>query len=186
MPPSPPGRSNTALIVVIAVVVLGAVGAGAFFLMSGSDDGDRQAYVDVLVATADEQTQEDFPGLEIECAAGAMVDAIGVDNMALTPEEIEADQDYDFVELAEGGLNAEQAGGIYDGFADCGVDWRQLLSDQLTGASGYTESQVQCIDEAIDDQLLESLFVSEFLEDEAASAEVEAQINEATASCGSA
>jgi len=185
MPPSSSGGSNTALIVIIVVVVLGAVGAGAYFLLSGSDDGERQAYVDALVATSDDEDMANYPGLDVECAAGATVDAIGVDNMALTPEEIEADEDYDFADLAEGGLDQEQGGGIFDGFADCGLVWRDAFYAQIGGEEA-TDSQRQCLDESIDDQLIEDLMVAGLVEDTEGAADVEAPLEEAITACRNA
>lgn len=186
---------------VVVVLVLAAIGGGAFVLLSGddddesseesddnttddsgSDDGERQAYVDALVATADQGVAQDFPGLDIECAAGEVVDAIGVDNMALSPDEIEADEDYEFADLADGGLSEEQGGAIYDGFADCGVDWRQLFDDQLA-TEGLTDSQLACVDDAVDDEMIRDLFVGELIMDAELAADAEAQLEDAGRSC---
>jgi hypothetical protein len=136
-----------------------------------------------VVASA-EVEDNPFTGDQLECLAAALVDAVGIEGLqdAASPDEIRQNP--------EGGLSdfgisidEEQANQILDQGADCGVDFREVLRAAMS-ASGVSDEDIACVDEAISEQALRRFFVASFTEDEDASSEASRQIEEAAESCG--
>ena len=150
-------RRTTAGLVAAALVVLGACG--------GDDGGDagRDDYVDALVATMDPES--DFPPEEDRpCVAGAMVDAVGVESLseAVSPDEIaEAGTDFDPQE-AGFDIGEAEAQAYYDGLGEC-MDVRARFVESLSEDMGMSGEDVECLDQALSDEMVRDLFVADTL-----------------------
>lgn len=196
MPPAswpgggPPRRSNAPLIVVLVVVAVALVGAGALLVtQSGGDDegssDEEQAYIDAFVEM-DAPSQSNYSQEQTRCLAEIVVDTVGVDRLqeAGTPDEIR--------ENAGGGgisdlgirLDEDQAGAVYERAGDC-IDFRALVMDTLR-QRGYTEAQIDCVDQYLPDDLLRDSVIAGIMEDEQAELEASRAIDEVTAPCAEA
>lgn len=174
----------------LCVGVLGLALALALAGCGGDDDagaggdGDLRArYIDAIAAT--EEDQSPVSGDEARCFAVATVDAIGVDDLseALSPEEIEETGEFDPI-AAGVEVSDEEAGTFYDGLSDC-VDLRQMFLDSVAAGDEMSPDQVDCIDQAVDDELLREFVLSSLLEGDegAGGADVMADLQGALLPC---
>ncbi len=151
---------------------------------SGGDGDLREQYVDAIVA-ADEDQDTPLAGDDLRCYAEAVVDGIGVDALeaGTTPEEIEQSGSFDPVSAGIE-LTEDDAAAVVDGVSAC-VDLRQLFLDQLAADGAATPEQVACVDEAVDDELLETYFASSLVsaEDAQAQADASAELQAAAMPC---
>lgn len=191
-----PARRHRVRAVVIAAVLAIATLAAA----CGDDDGEeggpaatdgeatgaeatREDYVEALAASNEEGG--DLSDEDARCIAEAAVDAIGVDNLrdAVTPEEIRDDPGFN---PADAGidLGEAEAGQFYDGVSAC-IDVRQLFLDSLREDQQLPPDVVDCIDEAVDDELLRDILVAQLIqgEGEQLDPDLAAEINQAIAPC---
>lgn len=149
----------------------------------GGDDDLRARYVDAIAAT--EEVQSPVSGEEARCFAAATVDAIGVDDLAeaVSPEEIEESGTFDPI-AAGVEVSEEEAGTFYDGLSDC-VDVRRLFLDSIAAGDEMTPGQVDCVDRALDDDLLREFVLSTLLSDDdgAGAADVTAELQAALMPC---
>jgi len=156
--------------VVVAVLAAAACGGddGGETAEGGEGDGggQRAAYVTALapvIGSAGDLSDEDR-----DCVGGALVDAIGVDQLAeaISPEEITEAGTFDPV-AAGLQVDEEVATAFYDGFSEC-VDVRQLFLDGLAAEQGLGPEAVECVDGVITDDQLRTLVVASMLGGDAA------------------
>ena len=126
---------------------------------SGSAEG--QEYVDAIVASNDgpELTDE-----ENECFARAFVDAVGVEELqgAVSPDEIRANpattpQEFGIT------LDADQADALWNDVNEC-MDVRAAFVEGMTEGEDVSEEAVNCLEDAIDDDLLKRVMVTSLME----------------------
>jgi len=172
------------------VVVL-AVGALAMSAAAcgGDDDDDAgggdvsaeaQPYVDAIGAqfrTGDESELQ-LSQEQADCVAPRWVDAIGVDTFeaeGVTPEEI-TDESED--ELPTLGLDESQGNALYDAFEDCDVDVPALLLDSIVAGGDIDDATRDCLQDALDGDLVRSLMVAVVTQGDDALSEDEALAEE--------
>jgi hypothetical protein len=157
-----------------------AVGLVLVLAACGGDDesggGDlREQYVDAI-ALAEEDQDTPFSGDDVRCYAEAVVDGIGVDALeaGTTPAEIEQAGAFDPV-TAGIELTEEDAEAVVDGVSTC-VDLREVFLDQLGAEGSATPEQIACVDEEVDDELLESFYVASLMSGDDGEAQATASV----------
>jgi hypothetical protein len=150
----------------VAVLTMAALGAAC-----GDDDGgggessseDGQEYVDAIVASNEdsELTEE-----ENECFARAFVDAVGVEQLqgAVTPDEIREDPESSPDEFGIT-LDEDQADALWEDVNAC-MDVRAAFVEGLTEGEDMSQETVDCLEGAIDDDLLKRVLVTSLMEGE--------------------
>ncbi|MCU0272845.1 MAG: hypothetical protein MUE34_06415 [Acidimicrobiales bacterium] len=140
----------------IAVLALALAGAAC----GGDDDGGGGAsgpLVDALAAdlladntgAAGELTED-----QANCIASGVVSGVGEDKLAeygITADSVNA--------VDEVGLSEEDAGAVADAFADC-VDMRALFLEGMAGDGGMPEEAMDCVSDAIDDDMLRNFLIA--------------------------
>jgi hypothetical protein len=126
----------------------------------------REQFVDA-VATAEAGQDTPLAGDDVRCFAEAVVDAIGVDELqaAMTPEEIVQAGSFDPV-AAGVEVTEDDAAAVVDAVSEC-VDLRQLFLDEVAADDALSPEQVACVDESVDDELLEAFIASAFISGDA-------------------
>lgn len=153
----------------VAVLVMGSFGAacgddgggGGSGGESSSDEG--QEYVDAIVASNDES---DLTDEENECFARAFVDAVGVEQLqdTVSPDEIRENPESSPEEFGIT-LDEDQADGFWEDVNDC-MDVRAAFVEGLTAGEDLSAETVDCLEDAIDDDLLKRVFVTSLIEGE--------------------
>jgi hypothetical protein len=156
------------MMLAVAVLVTGAFGAAC-----GDDDGggsggesssdEGKEYVDAIVASNDDSELTDE---ENECFARAFVDAVGVDQLqdAVSPDEIRDNPQSSPEELGIT-LDDERADGFWEDVNDC-MDVRAAFVQGLTAGENLSDETVDCLEGALDDDLLKRVFVTTLMEGE--------------------
>jgi hypothetical protein len=151
----------------VAVLMMAAVGAAC----GDDDDGggsesssaEGQEYVDAIVASNEdsELTEE-----ENECFARAFVDAVGVEQLqgAVTPDEIREDPESSPDEFGIT-LDEDQADAFWEDVNEC-MDVRAAFVEGLTEGEDMSQETVDCLEGAIDDDLLKRVLVTSLMEGE--------------------
>jgi hypothetical protein len=139
----------------------------------GDDDGggsgaesasaEGQEYVDAIVASNEESELTDEQN---ECFARAFVDAVGVDELqgAVSPDEIRANPETTPQEFGIT-LDDDQADGFWNDVNEC-MDVRAAFVEGMTEGEDVSEETVNCLEDAIDDDLLKRIFVTSLMEGE--------------------
>jgi hypothetical protein len=152
----------------VSVVVMVAVGAAC-----GDDDGgggggestseEGQEYVDAIVASNDDS---DLTDDESECFARAFVDAVGVEELqgAVTPDEIREDPESSPEDFGIS-LDDAQADAFWEDVNEC-MDVRAAFVEGLTEGEDMSQETVDCLEDAIDDDLLKRILVTSLMEGE--------------------
>lgn len=153
----------------LAVLVMAALGAAC-----GDDDGggggggessseEGQEYVDAIVASNDDSELTDE---ENECFARAFVDAVGVDGLqgAVTPDEIREDPQSSPEEFGIT-LDDDQADAFWEDVNEC-MDVRAAFVEGLTEGEDMSQETVDCLEDAIDDDLLKRVLVTSLMQGE--------------------
>lgn len=151
-----------------------------------SDGGQRDEYVEAIVAIAGDDDIEGFPPEARQCVAESFVDGFGAEEMAaagVTPEDI-ADHD------APGDIGLdfsdEQADAFYEQMSGC-MDLRALLVEGILGSDGDVPPEVAaCFDENLSEDLLQRFFTTGFTQGDAGfeeNPELEAEFNAALEPC---
>jgi hypothetical protein len=149
----------------VAVLVMAALGAacgdGGGGGESSSEEG--QEYVDAIVASNEDSELTDE---ENECFARAFVDAVGVDELqgAVTPDEIREDPESSPEEFGIT-LDDDQADAFWDDVNEC-MDVRAAFVEGLTEGEDMSQETVDCLEDAIDDDLLKRVLVTSLTEGE--------------------
>jgi hypothetical protein len=130
---------------------------------SGSPEG--QEYVDAIVASND---TSDLTDEENECFARAFVDAVGVEELqgAVSPDEIRANPETTPQEFGIT-LDGDQADAFWEDVNEC-MDVRAAFVEGMTEGEDVSEEAVNCLEDAIDDDLLKRIFVTSLMEGEQA------------------
>jgi hypothetical protein len=126
----------------------------------GSDPELRQEYIDAIVASTTPDPSVGFDAAAVECLATAFVDAAGTDALsdAVTPEELQENPDVGPTELGvEFPDDADDV--FYDELSTC-VDIRALI---LTNLSSGDEEVSDCLEDAVDDDLVKDYTVAVFI-----------------------
>jgi hypothetical protein len=151
----------------VAVLVMAALGAAC-----GDDDdggggesssGEGQEYVDAIVASNDDSELTDE---ENECFARAFVDAVGVEQLqgAVTPDEIREDPESSPSEFGLT-LDDDEADAFWEDVNEC-MDVRAAFVEGLTEGEDMSQETVDCLEDAIDDDLLKRVLVTSLMEGE--------------------
>lgn len=185
-PGGAPRRSKAPLVIALVVVAVIVVGAGAVLLARGGDgrSEEEQAYVDALADWTESQQAEDldFDGEESRCFAEAIVDAVGVGALqdVATPEEIRANTEDDPLDAVE--VDRSQAEAIYDDTDGC-IEYREVFLNAARRQGELSDAQLECLDEALTDELVRNYLVATFDEEEEALQDAEQALDEAAAPC---
>jgi hypothetical protein len=151
----------------VAVLVMAALGAAC----GDDDDGgggesssdEGQEYVDAIVASNDDSELTDE---ENECFARAFVDAVGVEQLqgAVTPDEIREDPESSPSEFGLT-LDDDEADAFWEDVNEC-MDVRAAFVEGLTEGEDMSQETVDCLEDAIDDDLLKRVLVTSLMEGE--------------------
>jgi hypothetical protein len=162
-----PGR-----LVLLTIAALAVAGTAC------SDDGggggltaEEQAYVDAMVAAADEDEDGESDLLDIagedetRCFASEWITIIGVDRLeaaGIDPEEFAGD-DVSFEEL---GLERDEADELIDAFGSCDIDLRDAMIDSMVADAGDSDVMRGCLEAGLTDESVRALMVAAFTEGE--------------------
>jgi hypothetical protein len=129
----------------------------------GSASAEGQEYVDAIVASNDDS---DLTDDENECFARAFVDAVGVEQLqgAVTPDEIREDPESSPEEFGIT-LDEDQADAFWEDVNEC-MDVRAAFVEGLTEGEDMSQETVDCLEGAIDDDLLKRVLVTSLIEGE--------------------
>jgi hypothetical protein len=151
----------------VALLVMAALGAAC----GDDDDGgggesssdEGQEYVDAIVASNDDSELTDE---ENECFARAFVDAVGVDELqgAVTPDEIREDPESSPEEFGLT-LDDDQADAFWEDVNEC-TDVRAAFVEGLTEGEDMSQETIDCLEDAIDDDLMKRVLVTSLMEGE--------------------
>ncbi|HET6834084.1 MAG TPA: hypothetical protein VFH30_09445 [Acidimicrobiales bacterium] len=154
----------------VAVLVVGAFGAACGDDGGGGSGGESssaegQEYVDAIVASNDES---DLTDEQNECFARAFVDAVGVDQLqgAVSPDEIRENPESSPGEFGIT-LDGDQADALWEDVNEC-MDVRAAFVEGLTQGEDMSQETVDCLEDAIDDDLLQRVLVTSLMEGEEA------------------
>jgi hypothetical protein len=128
-----------------------------------ADSPERDRYVEALAGSlTDGQLDEG----ERECFATSLVDTVGVDELAdkVQPEDIDAEFTPTDVGIA---IDDDQGSQFYDRLSEC-VDVRALFLESLSAGQELPAETLQCLEDSIDDDLVERIIVASFTEGDAA------------------
>ena len=158
-------RRATVVVTLAAMSILGAAcgddddSAGGSGGDSSSDEG--REYVEAIVASNDESELTDE---ENECFARAFVDAVGVDQLqdSVSPDEIRDDPQSSPSEFGIT-LDDEQTDAFWEDINEC-MDVRAAFIEGLTAGEDVSDEAVDCLEGAIDDDLLKRLLVTTLME----------------------
>jgi hypothetical protein len=172
--------------VVILLVVLAAVGVGAFVLLSGDDapseTSEGREYVDALIATAN----DDVPlGDDAwRCLAESYVDELGVEAFSehATPQEIQDDPEAD---LEDFGIETSeaQARGLIDRASGC-MDLRATTITLFVEGFGLEEADATCVVDEFSDDDLRGYLATQFSSTEDDDDDFDEQLDAAAGECG--
>jgi hypothetical protein len=195
-PPQGRGGNPKAPFVVLAIVLLVGGGLGAFFLTRGddggggpADDGGTEgvdAYVDALVTGADGSANQylmdfGFVPAHVPCVARALVVMVGPENIPYTPAQIRDGNALSW----HPGLTLSQGKDLYDQLeADCSVDWRDLYLQRGEYQGATTQSDLACIDNHLDDDLMREVFAAELASDQEVWRRAEDELKRNLGICG--
>lgn len=150
-------RFKLGVVVTLAALVTACGGGG--------DGEDSEAEAEYVAAVATVYESMGVPADQIECAAGAYVDVMGVDRLQdeASPDEMRDDPELTPMSL---GIELEDNDGddFFAGFSEC-LDPREFL---FTSIGGGDPTLVACLDEGIDDETVQQVVVAAFLDAEQA------------------
>ena len=126
---------------------------------SGSAEGKE--YVDAIVASNETSELTDE---ENECFARAFVDAVGVEQLqgAVSPDEIRANPETTPQEFGIT-IDDDQADAFWNDVNEC-MDVRAAFVEGMTEGEDVSEETVNCLEDAIDDDLLKRVMVTSLME----------------------
>jgi hypothetical protein len=154
---------RTMLAVAVLMAALGAACGDDDGGGGGSSSAEGQEYVDAIVASNDDSELTDD---ENECFARAFVDAVGVEQLqgAVTPDEIREDPESSPEEFGIT-LDEDQADAFWEDVNEC-MDVRAAFVEGLTEGEDMSQETVDCLEGAIDDDLLKRVLVTSLIEGE--------------------
>lgn len=146
----------------LRTTALGWLSLSALVACGGDDSASRQEYIDAFGAVLEERDDPSLSADESECFAGAIVDAVGVDELAdaAGPDEIRDQATTSVVDL---GVDVDEADGerFYDRADEC-VDLRTLVIEGQLGTDEISDPAAQCFDQRFTDDLIREFMVKGF------------------------
>ena len=156
-----------------AALVLTALGLGVLAVACG-DDGDgasgdesssdeRQEYIDAIVAAP---VNQGAAAEDMECYAGSLVDAVGIDAFhaaELTPEDVsELDAPLDDVGIP---FDDAQADAFWNDMNQC-MDVRAFFFETLAAGGEYADETIDCLEDTMDENLIKRFITGAITEGE--------------------
>jgi hypothetical protein len=168
-------RTLALLIAIAAVVCVAGCGDdddnGAPATSGATSNGtapaaDAQAYVDGMIEAFDnaDPGELQIDREQAQCLAPKWVDTIGADRLAAAGIEPQDFAEEGNVDLTTVGLAEDDGNAMYDAMAECDIDVRTLFMGSLTTGASLSEEDIQCVDDAIDDDLLRRIMVTVLVE----------------------
>lgn len=162
----------------------GTIAASEVEPPDGSDPELRQEYIDALVEASGDPADSGFDAAQVECLATAYVDAAGTEVLAaaVTPDELRESPDASPAEL---GIEFPEGAGdvFYEQVSQC-TDLRAALLDGLSEGDAEVD---ECLDAAVDDELIKDYMVAVLItdveEDDPERVELEERMTEAIEPC---
>ena len=173
------GVARGALAVMI-VVTIAACSDADDDSASGGSSKDREVYVDALAGALND------PALDADarqCFAASLVDTIGVGTLVDKVDVDEIDADFSPTDF---GIDIDQQQGdqFYDRLSDC-VDVRALFIGSLSAGQELPAATLACLEDNIDDDLVERIIVASFTKGAAAAddPELASEMNAISTEC---
>jgi hypothetical protein len=143
---------------------------------------DAQAYVDAMIDSFDnaDPAELQIDREQAQCLAPRWVEILRPERLAeegIEPEDFAAEGD---VDLSVVGLSEAEGNELYDALGACDIDVRNLFIQSLTAGEDLSEDEVQCVDDAIDDDLLRRIMVTVLVKGDDALNENQQLANEMT------
>ncbi|HEY7072066.1 MAG TPA: hypothetical protein VH479_18205 [Acidimicrobiales bacterium] len=162
-----------------ALLLTVSLGAAA----CGDDGHSRADYVAVM-----SKAGSGFSADEAKCAAGALVDVVGVDNLEKA-DAFQKIQDNPDGNLSDYGITLDEAQGpeLFAGLNDC-KDMRQFFTEAMSSGGGLPAEAASCVVDGIDDATFSSMIIASFMDGEAAmdaNPEFQGAIEQAATDCAS-
>jgi hypothetical protein len=157
------GGVARAALAVMTVVTIAACSDADDDSASGGSSKDREVYVDALAGALDD------PALDADarqCFAASLVDTIGVGTLSDKVDVDEIDADFSPTDFGID-IDQEQGDEFYDRLSEC-VDVRALFIGSLSAGQELPEATLACLEDNIDDDLVERIIVASFTQGAAA------------------
>ena len=163
---------RTLALLMAAAVAVSIGGCGDDDDAGGGDDvevsEEAQPYVDAMIESFDNSDPDE---LEIDreqaqCLAPRWVETIGPDRLAeagIEPEDFSSEGD---VDLSTADLSEDDGNEMYDAFEACGIDVKNLFVQSMANDEELSTEDVECLEGAIDDDLMRRILVTTFVEGE--------------------
>jgi hypothetical protein len=162
---------RTLVLLTVAAVAVTNGGCGDDDDDAGSGDDvevseEAQPYVDAMIESFDNSDPEELQidREQAQCLAPRWVETIGPDRLAeagIEPEDFSSDDDLD---LSTIGLSEEDGNAMYDAFEACGIDVKNVFVQSMATDEELSAEDVECLEGAIDDDLLRRILVTTFVE----------------------
>jgi hypothetical protein len=139
---------------------------------AGGDDvevsDDAQPYVDAMIESFDNSDPDELQidREQAQCLAPRWVETIGPDRLAeagIEPEDFSSDED---VDLSTTDLSEDDGNEMYDAFEACRIDVKNLFVQSMATDEELTAEDAECLEGAVDDDLLRRILVTTFVEGE--------------------
>ena len=166
---------RTLALLTVAAVAVGIGGCGGDDDDDASGDGDdvevsedAQPYVDAMIESFDNSDPDELQidREQAQCLAPRWVEAIGPERLAeagIEPEDFSSDQD---VDLSTVGLTEDDGNEMYDAFEACGIDIKNVFVQSMATDEELSAEDAECLEGAVDDDLLRRILVTTFVEGE--------------------
>jgi hypothetical protein len=147
----------------------------------GDDGHSRADYVAVM-----SKAGSGFDADEAKCAAGKLVDVVGVDALE-EADAFQKIQDNPDGNLSDYGIALDDAQGsdLYAGLNDC-KDMRQFFTEAMSSEGGLPPEGASCVVDGLDDSTLSQMIIASFVDGEAAmdaNPEFQGAIEQAASDC---
>ncbi|MFA5566409.1 MAG: hypothetical protein WC184_10475 [Acidimicrobiia bacterium] len=153
-------RLKTVLAVVAAFAVLTVSACSSDDKPSGgsakapSVSAEEKPYVDAMVSGFDRSEDElNLTDAQVECISAGMVKTVGVNRFkdhGVTPEDL-SDRNDSF-DLSELELSMDDGYKIYDSFGSCGVNFREVLLEELGADEDMSSEAKDCVAKVFDEK----------------------------------
>jgi hypothetical protein len=168
----PGGGSIPRTLVLLMVAALAGSIVGCGDDDAGRDDvevsDDAQPYVDAMIESFDNSDPDELQidREQAQCLAPRWVETIGPDRLAeagIEPEDFSSDED---VDLSTTDLSEDDGNEMYDAFEACRIDVKNLFVQSMATDEELTAEDAECLEGAVDDDLLRRILVTTFVEGE--------------------
>jgi hypothetical protein len=152
----------------VAAVGISVAGCGDDDDDDDAVGGDAQPYVDAMIESFDSSDPEELQidREQAQCLAPQWIETIGPERLAeagIEPEDFTAEEDVDLSVL---GLSDAEADELYDAFATCDIDVREILVQSLVEQENLSEEDAGCVRDAFGEDLVRQLTISGLVEGE--------------------